>query len=127
VETEYDRNKVSQSFKEAAELAGSFYRANIQNGHKDTGAALKHDELLARLTVYGHLHDRHFLQTKELLLAELRWLLKNGRPLAPRQALDAANFGRHRSKILQMLIQRFEQPGGGQSGGEQGFPRIAEG
>jgi hypothetical protein len=62
-----------------------------------------------------------------LLLAELRWLLKNGRPLAPRQVLDAANFARHRTKILQMLIQRFEQPGGGQSGGEQGFPRIAEG
>jgi hypothetical protein len=53
VEVEYDRNKVSQSFKEAADLAGSFYRANIQNGHKDTGAALKHDELLARLTIYG--------------------------------------------------------------------------
>jgi len=105
---EYDREKVSLSFKESAELAGALYRGNIQNGFKDTNAALKQDQLLARLTVYGHLHDRHFLQTRELLLTELRWLLKNERPLTPRQAMDRARFARHREELLKSLIARFD-------------------
>ena len=107
---DYDRDTVSASFKESGDLAASLYRANVQNGLRDTNAALKQDELLARLTVYGHLQDRHFLQTRELLLTELRWLLKNGRPLAPRQAMDRDRFGMHRDRLLQKLIERFETP-----------------
>ena len=108
MEDDYDRDAVSHSFKESAELAGALYRANIQNGFRDTNAATKQDELLARLTVYQHLHDRHFLQTRELLLTELRWLLKNGRPLIPRQAMDRNRFATHRADLLKKLIQRFE-------------------
>ena len=108
MQDEYDREQVSKSFKESAELAGYFYRANVQDGPTDAAAEAKQDELLARLAVYGHLHDQHFLQTRELLLTELRWMLKNGRPLAPRQVLERDRFAVGRAEILEMLIRRFE-------------------
>jgi len=104
----YDREQVSQSLRESAELAEWFYRSHLQAGLGDTGAASKRDELLARMTVYKHLQSGDFLQSKESLLAELRWLSKNERPLTPRGALDPAMFARHRAKLLQLLVQRFE-------------------
>ena len=108
MESGYDREQVSQSLKESAELAEWFYRSHVQAGMKDTNAASKRDELFARMTVYKHLQAGDFLESKETLLAELRWLLKNERPLAPRGVLDPSMFARHRGKLLQMLVQRYE-------------------
>jgi hypothetical protein len=108
---EYDREQVSSSLKESAELADWFYRSHVQAGLADTNAASKRDELLARLAVYKHLHSGDFVASRDALLAELRWLLKNERPLTPRNALDPATFARYRAKLLQMLIDRYEQPG----------------
>ena len=105
-----DREQVSRSLKELAELADWFYRSHVQDGLRDTNAASKRDELLARVAVYNHLQAGEFLESREALLAELRWLLKNERPLTPRQALDPAMFARHRAKLLQMLIARHEGP-----------------
>ena len=106
----YDREQVSRSLQESAELADWFYRSHVQEGLRDTNAHFKRDELLARVTVYKHLQAGDFLESRESLLAELRWLLKNQRPLAPRHALDAATFSRHRDKLLQMLIERYQSP-----------------
>jgi hypothetical protein len=108
MEGEYDRERVSESLRESAELAEWFYRSHLQAGLGDTNAAAKRDELLARMTVYKHLQDGDFLESKESLLAELRWLAKHERPLTPRQALDPAMFSRHRGKLLQMLVKRYE-------------------
>lgn len=107
----YDREQVSRSLKESAELAEWFYRSHVHDGLRDTNAASKRDELLARTAVYKHLQAGEFLDSRDLLLAELRWLLKNERPLTPRQALDPAMFARHRAKLLQQLIVRFQAPG----------------
>ena len=104
----YDREQVSRSLRESAELADWFYRSHVQDGLRDTNAASKRDELLARTAVYKHLQEGDFLESKDSLLAELRWMLKHERPLTPRQALDPAAFARHRSKLLQMLIERYE-------------------
>jgi hypothetical protein len=109
---EYDREQVTRSLKESAELADWFYRSHVQDGLRDTNAASKRDELLARVAVYKHLQAGDFLESQDSLLAELRWLLKNERPLTPRNALDPAMFARYRAKLLQMLIQRYELPGG---------------
>ena len=107
MEGEYDREQVSRSLKESAELADWFYRSHVQNGLHDTNAVAKRDDLLARMTVYKHLQSGDFLESRDLLIAELRWLLKNERPLTPRQALDAGTFARYRAKLLQSLIERF--------------------
>ena len=107
----YDHDKVSQGFKQLADLAGALYRANIEEASRDPGAAILHDEFLARLCVYGYLYDRHFLQTRDLLLAELRWLLATDRPNTPRTAIDAQVYEAHRSALLKMLIERFQQLG----------------
>ena len=114
MEQQYDYEKVAESFKESAALAEWFYRTHVQDGLRDTGAAAKRDELLARMSLYTHLQDGAFLKSREELLAELRWLLKNERPLTPRNALDPATFARYRSKLLQMLIQRYEPSDGAQ-------------
>jgi hypothetical protein len=116
MEGEYDRERVANSFKESAELADFFYKSHLQGGLGDTNAAQKRDELLARMLVYKHLQGGDFLDDRGQLLAELRWLLKHERPLTPRNALDPANFARHRAKLLQMLIDRYDprQAGGSQ-------------
>lgn len=115
MDSEYQGDKVAESFKESAQLAEWFYRAHVHDGLRDTGAADKRDELLARMVVYAHLQEGPFLQSRETLLAELRWLLKNERPLAPRHALSAATFARYRAKLLQMLIERYGQESGAEN------------
>jgi hypothetical protein len=107
---EYDREQVTRSLEESAKLAEWFHRSHVQDGMRDTNAASKRDELLVRMLVYKHLQAGDFLQTRESLLAELRWLLKHERPLAPRQVLDPAIFARHRARLLQQLIERFQDP-----------------
>src|SRR5687767_4827112 len=111
MEGEYDRELVARSLKESAELAEWFLRSHVQEGLRDTNAFSKRDELLVRLAVYKHLQAGDFLESRDSLLAELRWLLQNDRPLTPRQALDPATFARHRTKLLQMLIDRYQGPG----------------
>jgi hypothetical protein len=108
MEDPYDHEKVSEEFKQLAELAGALYRANVDSAAQGPGSARAHDELLARLSLYGYLYDRHFLQTRELLLAELRWLLATRRPVAPGQAMDIGVFDEHRNTLLRMLISRFQ-------------------
>ena len=108
MEGEYDRELVSRSIRESAELAEWFLRSHVQDGLRDTNAFSKRDELLVRLAVYKHLQDGEFLNSRDSLLAELRWLLQNERPLTPRQALDPATFARHRTKLLNMLIERYQ-------------------
>jgi hypothetical protein len=108
---DYDREQVAGSLKESAELAEWFYRTHVQDGLRDTNAASKRDELMARVAVFRHLQEGAFLDSREQLLAELRWLLKNERPLTPRQALDPAMFARHRAKLLQSLLERFQPAG----------------
>ena len=110
---EYDRDRVSESLRESAELAEWFYKSHLQDGLRDTNAAYRRDELLARMMVYKHLQSGQFLETREQLLAELRFLLKHERPLTPRQALDPAAFARHRGKLLQALIRSYELPDSG--------------
>ena len=119
----YDREQVSRSLKESAELAEWFHRSHVQEGLRDTNAHYKRDELLVRMIVYKHLQDGDFLETREQLLAELRFMLKNERPLTPRQALDPATFARYRTKLLQMLIERYEQ----QPGSEASAAKRAQG
>jgi hypothetical protein len=104
----YQHDRISEEFKQLADLAGALYRANLEDSKRDSSAATAHDELLARLSVYGYLYDRHFVQTRELLLAELRWLLATNRPITPRQALSPHVFEAHRSALLKMLIRRFD-------------------
>ena len=111
MEGEYDREEVSRSLRESAELAEWFHRSHVQDGLRDTNAFSKRDELLVRMSVYRHLQEREFLESREALLAELRWMLKHERPLTPRNALDPATFARHRTKLLQMLIERYQAPG----------------
>ena len=108
MEDVYDHDKVSSGFKQLADLAGALYRANIERSALDPAAAVLHDELLARLCVYGYLYDRHFLQTRDLLLAELRWLLATDRPNTPRTAINPRVYEEHRSALLKMLIARFQ-------------------
>ena len=107
----YDHDKVSEEFKQQADLAGALYRANVESAGRGPGSAIAHDELLARLGLYGYLYDRHFLQTRELLLAELRWLLATRRPGAPGQVIDLRVFDEHRNTLLRMLISRFQFEG----------------
>lgn len=108
MEGEYDRELVARSLQESAELAEWFFRSHVQDGLRDTNAFSKRDELLVRMAVYKHLQAGDFLESRDSLLAELRWLLQNERPLTPRQALDPATFARHRKKLLQMLIERYQ-------------------
>ena len=110
MEGEYDREMVTRSIKESAELAEWFYRSHVQDGLRDTNAFSKRDELLVRLAVYKHLQSGDFLASRDSLLTELRWMLQNDRPLTPRQALDPAMFARHRTKLLKMLIERYQGP-----------------
>lgn len=111
MEDPYDHGQVSNEFKHLAELAGALYRANVDSAARGPGSAVANDEFLARLSLYGYLYDRHFLQTRDLLLAELRWLLATGRPIAPGQVIDRHVFEEHRDTLLRMLVARFHRVG----------------
>ena len=122
---EYDREMVSRSLQESAELAEWFYRSHVQDGLRDTNAFSKRDELLVRMAVYKHLQAGDFLESRESLLTELRWLLQNQRPLTPRQALDPATFARHRTKLLTMLIERYQGSDGAPAPSSNSYPAGA--
>ena len=104
----YNRNRLSEEFRKAADLADAAFRANLVNLSADPGGVRAHDELLARSCVFGYLYDRHFLQSAEMLLNELRWLRAMQRPEPPRNAIHPERFAAHRNQILDMLVGRFQ-------------------
>ena len=65
------------------------------------------DAILARSCVFGCLHNRHFLESREMLLNELRWLKQTDRPRAPRHALSMERYQQARDGLLDELILRF--------------------
>jgi hypothetical protein len=104
----YNRNRVSEEFRQEADLADAAFRANLAELSADPAAVRAHDELLARSCIYGYLYERHFQQSAELLLNELRWLRGTHRPEPPRNAIHAERFSESRNRILDLLINRFQ-------------------
>jgi hypothetical protein len=104
----YNRNRISEEFRQEADLADAAFRANLVNLSADPAAVRAHDELLARSCVYGYLYDRHFLHSAEMLVNELRWLRGTHRPDPPRNAMHPERFADHRNRILDMLVGRFQ-------------------
>ena len=104
----YNRERVSEEFRQLADLADAAFRANLRNISADYQAVRSHDELLARACVYGYLYDRHFLHSPELLLNELRWLKASRRPEAPGNCLHAQRFDSYRDDLLDTLVLRFQ-------------------
>ena len=95
----YDEASTSAWFREQAEQADAEFRA--QRG--SAGA----DAVLARSCVFGYLYDRYFLETRELLLNELRWMQRNDKPKPPGHAASAAEFEAARNALLDELIARY--------------------
>ena len=104
----YNRERVSEEFRQTADLADAAFRANLRNISADPGAVRAHDELLARACVYGYLYDRHFLHSPELLLNELRWLRACNRSEPPGNSLHPLRFAEYRDALLETLVQRFQ-------------------
>ena len=104
----YSRNRVSEEFRQLADLADAAFRANLSNLSADPSAVAAHDELLARSCVYGYLYERHFLHSPEMLLNELRWLRGTHRPDPPRNSIHPQRFAGHRDSLLDLLIARFQ-------------------
>lgn len=104
----YSRNRVSEEFRQLADLADAAFRANLSNLSADPSAVAAHDELLARSCVYGYLYDRHFLHSPEMLLNELRWLRGTQRPHPPRNSIHPQRFSEHRNVLLDLLVARFQ-------------------
>ena len=104
----YNPIRVSEEFRQWAELAEAVLRADESRLSVDRNALKRHDELLAGLVVYRYLQDGHFLPTPELLLCELRLLRANALPRAPAKVLNVVNFVAQRSQLLDTLIARFQ-------------------
>ena len=104
----YNRERVSEEFRQMADLADAAFRANLRNISSNFQAVHAHDELLARACVYGYLYDRHFLHSPELLLNELRWLRATSRPEPPGNCLHPQRFTELRDVLLETLVQRFQ-------------------
>ena len=104
----FNRERVSEEFRQLADLADAAFRANLRNISADPAAVRVHDELLARSCVFGYLYDRHFLHSAELLLNELRWLRAMRRPEAPSHSIHPLRFEEYRDAQLDMLIRRFQ-------------------
>ena len=104
----YNPVRVSEEFRQWADLAAAMLRADQPRLSIDRYALKRHDELLAGQSVYRYLQDGHFLATPELLLCELRLLRANGHPRAPEQVLNVVKFVAHRQQLLETLIARFQ-------------------
>ena len=104
----YNAIRVSEEFRQLAELAEAIFRANEGRLAVDRHALKSHDELLANALVYRYLQDGHFLASPELLLSELRLLRANGQPRSPANALKPVDFVSHRTQLLETLIARFQ-------------------
>ena len=104
----YDEAAISAEFRALAAQADEEFRA-IQHG-PDPVNAPDRDAVLARSCVYGYLYARHFLESPEMLLNELRWLRQTNRPRPPRpprNATSVARFQQVRDELLDSLIARF--------------------
>jgi hypothetical protein len=123
----YNRERVSEEFRQLGDLAEAVFRANLRNLSASPDAIAAHDELLARSCVFGYLYDRHFLATPELLLNELRWLRSNRRPEAPRHSIHPQRFAEHRTGLLDLLIGRFQNQVNYRESLIGGEPRLAAG
>ena len=99
----YDEGSVSQEFRALAEQADREFRDFLHDPRELDG-----DAILARSCVYGYLYARYFLESNELLLNELRWLQRTGRPRPPAHAVSAERFERARNALIDSLIARFE-------------------
>ena len=104
----YNRERVSEEFRQMADLADAAFRANLRNISADPSAVRAHDELLASACVYGYLYDRHFLHSPELLINELRWLRASRRPDPPGNSLHPLRFAELRDALLETLVLRFQ-------------------
>jgi hypothetical protein len=104
----YNPVRVSEEFRQWADLAAAMLRADGPRLAIDRNAVKRHDELLAGLGVYRYLQDGHFLATPELLVCELRLLRANGQPRPPEQVLNVVAFVAHRQQLLETLIARFQ-------------------
>jgi hypothetical protein len=104
----YNPVRVSEEFRQWADLAEAMLRADSSRLAIDRNAYKRHDELLAGLAVYRYLQDGHFLATPELLLCELRLLRANGQPRTPETVLNVVAFVTHRQQLLETLIVRFQ-------------------
>jgi hypothetical protein len=101
----HDEAALSAEFKVLAAEADDQLRALTRGS--DAPNLDGHDETLARSCVYGYLYDRHFLQSAEKLLNELRWLRSTRRPRAPGHAHSGERFDSCRDHLLDALIERF--------------------
>jgi len=99
----YDEGSVSQEFRALAEQADREFRDFLHDPRDLDG-----DAILARSCVYGYLYARYFLESNELLLNELRWLQRSGRPRAPAHACSRERFERARDVLIESLIERFD-------------------
>jgi hypothetical protein len=103
----YNEEEVAAEFRELAALADKQFRELTLDA--SVAAHVDADETLARSCVYGYLYDRYFLETPELLLNELRWLQRTGRPRPPSHAHDATRFDQAKVRLLEDLIARFDR------------------
>ena len=99
----YDEAQTSAVFREQAEQADREFRSSPDGDQADS--------VLARSCVYGYLYDRYFLETRDLLLNELRWLRRGGKPRPPRQARSAVAFEAARDALLDHLIEHYSTDG----------------
>jgi NH3-dependent NAD+ synthetase len=95
----YDEATISAELRVRAEQADDEYRLRAPESNLD--------EVLARSCVYGCLHDRHFLESQDKLVNELRWLKQTNRPRAPRDTISVERFQDARNQLLDDLIARF--------------------
>lgn len=101
----HDERAISAEFRALAAAADDEYKALA-----DAPGSPRHqdrDSVLARACVFGYLYDRHFLESAEMLLDELRWLQRSGRPRAPKHAGSVARFEQARDALLDSLVARF--------------------
>jgi hypothetical protein len=101
----YDEAAISAELRMLAARADDEYRMRalepLTSGQDDR------DEILARSCVYSYLYDRHFLESPEKLVNELKWLKQTKRPHAPNHAQSVEQFQAARDSLLDELIVRF--------------------
>lgn len=65
------------------------------------------DEHLAKFYVYNYLHGRTFLESRELLLNELKHMLSY--EIKPPDCYDLVNFERYRKFYINQLIAEYSK------------------
>jgi len=104
----WDPNGLTKSFIIAAESAERYMKECKWKVKRSEGYKALHDEHLAKFYVFNYLHGRTFLETREMLLAELRSFL-HAQTTAPIEAFDAQCVLTWRERHIQSLITEFEK------------------